>query len=106
MDAKTSDDEFAAKVQAVKENVAVRRADEHERANRDSWWLDEGHMTESGSAPLANTSDARKNARSTEEEEQILSDSIVGMKATTEGTAGRDGADPPVGHKARTGEDQ
>jgi len=31
---------------------------------------------------------------------------MVGMKATTEGTAGRDGAESPADEKARIGDDR
>lgn len=97
-----SDEEFAARVQSVKEHAAVRRADEHEQSNRDRWWIAEGDETESQPSPATEHNAAREAGRSGAEEARILGDNVVGMKTTTEGTAGHDGP-PPSGDAARTG---
>jgi len=93
-------------LQATSASAAARRADERERAGREHWWIDENDVTESQRSPRTEANRARDTGRMSEDEERILSDNMVGMKVTTEGTAGRDGAEPPVGEKARTGDDR
>ncbi len=93
--------EFAAQVEATREDAAVRRADQHERANRDKWWIDPDDDTTGQPSPQTDQNDARDAGRSNEQEERILTDGISGMKATPEGTAGRDGMMPPINDKAR-----
>ncbi len=62
--------------------------------------------TMSQRSPLTRPSQARDTGRTLDDQEGILSDNIIGMKATTEGTAGRDGAEPPSGEQARSGDER
>jgi len=101
-----NDEEFAAKLQATTTNAAVRRADERERADREHWWIDENDVTASQRSPTTQQHQARDTGRRLEEEERLLADNMVGMKATTEGTAGRDGVEPPGGEQARSGDER
>ncbi len=96
-----SDAAFAAQVEAIRKHAAVRRADEHERANRDKWWIDPDDDMTGQPSPQTEQNDARDAGRGIAEEERILTDGISGMKATPEGTAGRDGTMPPRDDKAR-----
>lgn len=46
---------------------------------------------------------ARDEQTGTTDQERTLQDNIIGQKATTEGTAGKDGEHAPTGDAARTG---
>jgi len=102
--AAASDAAFAAQVEATRAGAAVRRADQHERANRDKWWIDPDDDTTGQPSPQTDQHEARDAGRGNEQEARILTDGISGMKATPEGTAGREGTMPPLDDKAGPGQ--
>jgi hypothetical protein len=79
------------------EGARMRREGQGDMAPEDQRWFagDEAPRDSAYHPDPPNRNPARDQARSLEEESQILANDIVGQKPTTEGTAGRDWQESP-----------
>lgn len=80
------------------------KARQGDMAPEDQRWFDSGGDDPERTDP-PNRNEARDEGRSIEDEAAILADNLIGQKATTEGTAGKSGTEPPRGQGARDGDE-